>query len=535
MLRRRMDSLLEIIRFTESLSTRLYGLPGMDQVFAELNKSFSSSAYSATVLLLCDDNKHLRIKTSSLAGIKPDFGQEFQDPKFQEYPLSLDKQVIHKAVIRQGKTFQLPIQDLLRETLPSPLLNPIQDLFGLHERNTIITPLYFQEKIIGSFAMSSPELSEDFIPSVKILVRHLTRALELANENALRREAEQRSVEILESMGEAVTIFDLKGKILQINEFMAANLGVRKEEIIGKTALEAGLVTPELNDRIEAELMPRLIRDGRLFDFEVPSLLKNGRKVVVSMNWSLLRNEHGAPAAIINVAKNITPLKEAQAVLQDFSRKMLFAREEEKKKIAANLHDEVGGMVVSLTTTLCLAEEETRNQNIESAQNRIRQARQLTGDFVRNIKRISADLRPPQLDIIGLVSALREYFDGLMNNHAITIHLDENIEGLHLSETSSIAIYRVVQEAMTNVIKHSGARNVRVGLTIAGEVLTVSVKDNGHGFDPKTLPESSVGIGLLGMKERIASLGGRFDLDSAPGLGAELQAVFPIGVLVEAI
>jgi PAS domain S-box-containing protein len=329
-------------------------------------------------------------------------------------------------------------------------------------------------------------------------------------------------------MGDIITIHKLDGMCIQVNSAFEKIMGKNRSDVIGRSPVELGLMTPAMMAHVQKHLLPRLLADGTVPDTEMPVTDRNGKKRIVAINWSLIRDEVGKPSAIINVAKDITRLKEAEAALKEFSRKTLAIREEEKKKLAADLHDEIGAAAVSLTTVLSLAEEEIRRGSLTAAREKISLARERMAGAIDRLKQIAMDLRPPQIDIMGLPSALNDYFSAVSKHLKIKIRFSSRLGRAKIEGDAAIALYRVAQEALSNVIRHSHATLVTVELRVKGRNLVMTVKDNGSGFCADKKPRKPSTIGLIGMKERLEYLNGNFEIQSRPGKGTSVTARLPL-------
>jgi signal transduction histidine kinase len=168
------------------------------------------------------------------------------------------------------------------------------------------------------------------------------------------------------------------------------------------------------------------------------------------------------------------------------------------------------------------AEDETVRGNVE-------ELRELTSNALEAVRRMAVDLRPPALDDLGLVPALHSYADKYSNSWTISVTF--SAEGLkkRLPANVELVLYRIVQEALTNVAKHSGATSVQVKLRRRSNIVTVTVADDGRGFELRdvTRTEGS-GLGLFGMRERLALVGGTVAIESAPGRGTTVIARVPV-------
>jgi two-component system sensor histidine kinase DegS len=220
-------------------------------------------------------------------------------------------------------------------------------------------------------------------------------------------------------------------------------------------------------------------------------------------------------------------LEISEKKLKEFSRKILSIREEEKKNLARSLHDELGSMTVSLGSILSIAEEEIKDNNLKGAFDEIDRTKNVLKQSVEKLKKISIDLRPPDLDILGLPSALSQYFSNIKDQTKIKIDFNVNMDGNKINDETAIVLYRVNQEALTNILKHADARKVDVSLYSQGDNIKLTVRDNGRGFDVEDMLQKTNGFGIQGMKERIESLGGTFVIKSASDKGTEILTTIP--------
>jgi signal transduction histidine kinase len=202
--------------------------------------------------------------------------------------------------------------------------------------------------------------------------------------------------------------------------------------------------------------------------------------------------------------------------------KLESTKEEERRSLSRELHDELGQTLTALKLRLQLgpsaAGADGRTEPIA-----------LVDDLISRVRKISVDLRPPLLDEVGLVSALRVYLEAqaALSGVPIDLEADEATRTTtpRLPPDTEIACFRVVQESVTNALRHAGARQLRVRIARSGPRLALSIRDDGRGFDPATLDEAAARghLGVVGMRERIRARGGRFTLTSAPGAGTAID------------
>lgn len=215
---------------------------------------------------------------------------------------------------------------------------------------------------------------------------------------------------------------------------------------------------------------------------------------------------------------------------RDLFREALRLQEEERRKIARELHDQVGQYLTAIG--LLLKALQSRTEGDPALADMVEQLREMTGQLSRRTHTLALELRPPELDQLGLVQALESYLE----DHAPAAHLQARVEaaeldGMTLDPETGTAVFRAVQEAFTNVIQHARAREVAVTMAVAGDRLCVAVRDDGRGFDPEAvLADRSPArrLGILGMQERLLQVGGTLTVDSTPGQGSTVRIDVPL-------
>jgi signal transduction histidine kinase len=219
-------------------------------------------------------------------------------------------------------------------------------------------------------------------------------------------------------------------------------------------------------------------------------------------------------------------LEVSERNLRKFSRKILSVREEEKKKLSNSLHDELGSMTVALGLSLGIVEEEIRDNNVQGALDAVNQARNMFKKSVKEFKKITKDLRPPDIDIVDLPNVLRRHFSNIEEQTKIKIDfsVNMNMNEKKLSDEIAIALYRVNQEALNNIVRHAGAKKVKIRLNFQGNKIKLTINDDGKGFDMEEILQKKDGFGIRGMREWIESSGGTFIIKSAPKEGTEISA-----------
>jgi signal transduction histidine kinase len=213
----------------------------------------------------------------------------------------------------------------------------------------------------------------------------------------------------------------------------------------------------------------------------------------------------------------------SQRVSRDVVGRVVAAQELERKRLARELHDETGQALTSILLGLkpleqALADDEGRDA--------MAAVRELVVSTLRDVRRLAVELRPSALDDFGLVPALERLIETFREQTGIQVDLESRLGGKRLPSSVETALYRIVQEALTNVVKHSGAGRVSVVLTVKDGSVNALVEDDGRGFDPAAARDE--GLGLVGMRERLALVGGRLRIESGAGKGTTLVAEVPL-------
>jgi signal transduction histidine kinase len=227
------------------------------------------------------------------------------------------------------------------------------------------------------------------------------------------------------------------------------------------------------------------------------------------------------------VEANSRAANEALKLLRAAYDKLETTKEDERRFLSHELHDELGQTLTALKLGLQVAARAEPPPNGKGSP--LAQPLDLIDELIARVRRISLDLRPPLLDEVGLVSALRAYLQSqaTVSGLAIELHAPERHDeaSFRLPADYEIACFRVVQESITNVLRHAAARRIDVRVALSANRVSLSIQDDGRGFDPLTLDEFAARghLGVLGMRERIRARGGQFRLTSTPGLGTAIQ------------
>ncbi|WP_025135665.1 PAS domain-containing sensor histidine kinase [Achromobacter sp. DH1f] len=361
----------------------------------------------------------------------------------------------------------------------------------------------------------------------------------LSHHAAWRRQLEM----LLESAGEGIYGIDLRGRCIFINGAGAAMLGYTPDEVVGRNMhylihhSHADRTLMPVHDcrifkafrdgrgeRVDDEVLWR--RDGSCFDAQYASYpIRNDDDVVgavvtfsdITARKRIERELHGTQALLeARVAARTAELSAAHESLRSLSSHLSTLREEERAHIARNIHDDLGASFTALQLDLnWLRRQLAAQPPLQAHLDRMLDVTQTAMDATR---RILNDLRPVVLDHLGLWAALETLLQDLQARSGLQCRYlcPPDTESRRLAPAAEIAVYRIVQELLTNVQRHARARSVSVSATWGEDGLLLAVEDDGVGMQ---LPETRQTFGILGMRERARAIGGDLVLDSAPGAG----------------
>ena len=212
-------------------------------------------------------------------------------------------------------------------------------------------------------------------------------------------------------------------------------------------------------------------------------------------------------------------------VARDALRRVVEAQELERRRLARELHDETGQALASILLGLRAVEDAKGDAELRAATAMLRQ---LAVTTLQDVRRLAVELRPKTLDDFGLVAALDRLGSGFTEQTGIVVDISARIGETRLVPEVETALYRIVQEALTNVAKHAQARHVSVVLNRSARSVIAVIEDDGRGFSAQSTPTDSLGLGLIGMQERVGLLSGRIQIESTEGSGTTLVVEVPL-------
>ncbi len=334
----------------------------------------------------------------------------------------------------------------------------------------------------------------------------------------LERQVKKRTEEIagiLKYTPAVVYIKDRDGRYLLVNTRYEELFGVKNEEVRGQTDYD--VLPREVADQFRTHDR-QVLNQGHPAQMVERILQDDGLHTYLSIKFPVY-DETGAPSGVCGIATDITELKKAQDQLRRLSGSIMASQEKERSAIARGLHDELGQVLTAFRLDTVWLEERLRQTDPLAAQ-RASAMSGLIDQTIDEVRSIALRLRPGILDDLGLVDALEWYAADFERRVGIACAFKRD-EISPIAGELATAAYRIAQEALTNVARHADADQATLALSIHEGVLTLTIHDDGRGFDLRDLSESK-GLGVAGMRERAALIGGMLEVKSEPGRGTRI-------------
>jgi PAS domain S-box-containing protein len=370
---------------------------------------------------------------------------------------------------------------------------------------------------------------------------------------------------IVDSSEDAIVSKTLEGVITSWNAGAERLFGYTAKEAIGQ---HISFIIPLDRRHEETSILAQLGRGERIEHFDTIRLRKDGSKLEISLTISPVRDASGNIIGASKIARDIAGRKRVERelyeseqrfrqladaldtqvqfrtqelqrrnaeilqqsdLLRDLSARLMRAQDEERRRIALELHDSVGQNLAALGMTLARLENNAKNDPTRFAES-IKDAKDLIQNLTQEIRTTSYLLHPPLLDELGLSSALRWYVEGLAKRSDLSIEVNIPDSFERLAPEMELAIFRLVQESLTNIHRHSGSKTAVIRIAREADKIYAEVQDRGNGMSQERFAEvqsQAVGVGLRGMKERVRQAHGELTIDSNAS-GTKITAIFSV-------
>ena len=326
---------------------------------------------------------------------------------------------------------------------------------------------------------------------------------------------------IVESSDDAIYSKDLEGNLLNWNRAAERIFGYTSSEVVGRP--NSILFPTELVDEEEA-LFDRLKAGERVERHDTVRVTKGGVRIDISLTMSPLTDAAGTLIGASMIARDTSDHRRVQHALSSVNQKLIHAQEEERARIARELHDDIGQRLALLAGNIA---DSAVLSGSPGASNRAATLHRVVSEIASDVQSLSHQLHPAKLEFLGLTSAVRGFCDDLAQQKNVIVDFVTARPDTRLREDLSLCFFRVVQEALHNAVKHSRATRFEVELWESKGDLHLQVSDCGQGFDV-TEAKTSHGLGLVSMEERLKLVHGNLFVDSAPGRGTRIHARAPL-------
>ena len=354
-------------------------------------------------------------------------------------------------------------------------------------------------------------------------------AIERGRAELALRASEQRYRMLITNIPDVVWLTDRQGNTVFVSPHVERLGGYTAEEIYrAGPAGWFGRVHPDDLPIVQRHFAALFVAPGRTFDLEYRIQHKDGRWIWLRDRAVTTYEEHGTTYAY-GIYTDITDRKRAEDIRALLLNQVITVQEEERRRISRELHDETAQSLASLLLGLSALAEA---RSLKGARAQARELHQVVTRALAEVRRLASGLRPSVLDDLGLPTAIQRYASDFGQTRGIAVEVDTSGLGeARMSAPVETALYRIMQEALSNVARHAGARRVRVQLDRFGAMVSMVISDDGAGFDPGRPPAPATaahGLGIHTMRERALVLNGSLAIDSAAGRGTRVSVEIPL-------
>ncbi|UCG83222.1 MAG: PAS domain S-box protein [Dehalococcoidia bacterium] len=392
----------------------------------------------------------------------------------------------------------------------------------------LIVPLKSKEKVMGTLCVSMRgyrEFSQDEVDLLTNIGNQIGVAVDNARLYQQQKEfteqlraSEERYRELFENAHDAIWLHDLDHNIIAANNSCVGLTGYTVEELRKTPARH--LISNNSRASVEAIEDPsnQNVATGHLL--EVVLVKKDGSEAYVQLSTNPIFS-NGMLMAFQHIARDITQEKKMRENEQFYLQQVTIAQEEERKRIARELHDDTTQELIVLSRELDELYSKANNLS-EDDKSRLNKLWHQTNSIIAGVRRLSQDLRPATLDRLGLLPSLEWIAANLKEHSGINVHVVSTGDQRRLASEQELVLFRIVQEALSNVWRHSGATTVEITVEFKATEIKITIQDNGQGFSvPDGMGDLAKEgkLGLAGMQERAKLLGGSVTVNSKPGKG----------------
>ena len=324
-----------------------------------------------------------------------------------------------------------------------------------------------------------------------------------------------------------VAVTDQKGKIIYANDKFCSISKYSRKELLGQ---DHRIINSGYHPKEFFRNMWQTIAKGKVWKGEIRNRAKDGTFYWVDTTIVPFLNKKGQPYQYVSIRHDITPRKQMEEQVKKLPQHIIQAQEQERERIARDIHDDLGQSLVTskMLVQSLLSEIEKHKPHLKEKCQKAIQYHDITIQKARNLSYV---LRPSTLEVLGVSSAIKLMIDEFRQRDLRILISDRMLEKLDklTFQGEVINLYRIIQESLTNVLKHAKATQVDIKIELGSDKLQVSIQDNGRGFKENARKKRrTVGLGLSTMKERARLLGGDLQIYSEPGKGTTISFAVPV-------
>ncbi len=451
-------------------------------------------------------------------------GHRFDIPNQEMYTQFTERD---RRIIQKGGELILKKEPIQFSTDSEPFGNKAKPSASI-----MYVPIRNATQVVGLLSVQSYQpnaFDYEDLSALQTLADYCGVALERIRAETALRASDALKGAIMESALDCIITMDREGRVMEFNSAAQKTFGYSREEAIGRDL--ADLIIPSESRARHRDAIAHYVAGGSDFlmgrRVEITAMRKDGTEFPAEMAITPLQIEGGP--VFTGYLRDITERKRAEKAMREVPGQILQAQESERMRVARELHDSVNQILSSTKFRLDSIEERDLVPN-ESTAVALTKAKGLLDKAMHEVWRISRNLRPSELDDLGLIPAVRSLCSEFMHRTGVNVelHLPRTVQ---LSQNIELTLYRIIQEALNNVEKHSEATDVALTLSDTDTELLMTIEDNGIGFKSPSAsasnPRKKSGMGLVGIMERVAFVGGFVEFKSIPDKGARIEVKIP--------
>jgi PAS domain S-box-containing protein len=402
----------------------------------------------------------------------------------------------------------------------------------------LIVPLKSRGKVVGTLSVASRnrrEFSKEEVELLTAIANQIGIAIDKTNlyqeqlaVTELLRQSEAKYRELFEGASDAILVHDMKGVISEANKACEKLLGYSVQGLVGRNVSEF----LHGNSLDLARMVRARLLSGKRIEHRYEQHIdrKDGSEAIIEMSSRLIISNNES-VGFEHIGRDVTEERKMRDNLRFYLKQVLRAQEEERKRLSRELHDDTSQSMLLLIHRLDELASDPANEISESVQEQLTELHGLLVETLDGLRRYAQELRPAILDDMGLIASLQWLAENVNREQETKVIVEISGSEQEISPETKLVFFRIAQEALSNVKKHSEATQAKVSLTYELDRIILTVTDNGKGFElpPRLSDMANQGkLGLTGMEERAKLLGGTIEVQSEPGKGTIITAELPL-------